>query len=36
VKRVEGVRDGMLFNRKVTGCLMLYNYRRRGEAPVVL
>jgi hypothetical protein len=25
---VEGVRDGMLFNRKVTGCLMRYNYRR--------
>ena len=31
-ERVEGVRDGMLFNRKVTGFLMRYNYRRREEA----
>lgn len=37
-KRVEAVRDGMLFScgviphKKATGCLMQYNYRRREEA----
>jgi hypothetical protein len=31
-KRVEVVRDGMLFSRKATGFLMRYNYRRGTQS----